>query len=211
MVVPKRSLLTKTVILATGSKSRLLGLPNEQKFLGHGVSYCATCDGNFFKNQIVAVVGGGNTALSDVLYLANLAQKVYLIHRQENFNAEAALVAQIQNQPKIEVIYNAQITGLVGEKHLTDITIQVAANTRQIAVNGLFVAIVRVPENIKFTNVVKLDPAGYIIAGEDCCTVTPGIFVAGDCRTKTVRQLVTAAADGAVSANQAIKWLNKKI
>lgn len=198
----------KAVVLATGSKNRLLGLKNEQNFIGKGVSYCATCDGAFFRNKVVAVVGGGNTALEDALYLADLAQKVYLIHRRSDFKAEAALVEQIQNKANVEIIYNTQVAEILGNEKLSAISVMENTNTKEIAVDGLFIAVGRVPENIKFANVVQLDSFGYIVAGENCETSAKGIFVAGDCRTKEIRQLVTAAGDGAVAANHAIQYIN---
>ncbi len=198
----------KTVIIATGSKNRTVGLAKEENFIGKGISYCATCDGVFFKDQVVAVVGGGNTALSDTIYLADIAQKVYLIHRRETFNAEAALVTQVKAKANVEIIDNAQVVELLGESRLTGVKIKVKDNLQPLTVSGLFVAVGRVPENEKFANLVDLDANGYIIAGEDCETGTAGIYVAGDCRTKELRQLVTAAGDGAVAATHAIKYLN---
>ena len=201
--------LAKTVVIATGSKNRTMGLANEEKLIGKGISYCATCDGAFFKNKIVAVVGGGNTALGDALYLSDLAQKVYMIHRREQFSGEAALVEQLQARSNVEIIPNAQVVELWGEKQLTGVKISQNGVEKQLIVDGLFVAVGRVPENEKFANLVELDQHGYIIADESCQTGTAGIFVAGDCRTKTVRQLVTAAGDGAVAATNAIKYLNQ--
>ena len=187
-----------------------LSIPSvsEQKFIGKGVSYCATCDGAFFKNKTVAVVGGGNTALEDAIYLADLAQKVYLIHRRNEFKAEAALVTQIKNLANVEIIYNAQIADIIGQEKLSAIQIMENQVLKQLAVDGLFVSVGRVPENIKFANIVQLDDFGYIVAGENCETTAKGIFVAGDCRTKEIRQLVTAAGDGAVAANHAIQYIN---
>lgn len=201
--------LAKTVIIATGSKNRTMGLANEEKWLGRGISYCATCDGAFFKNKVVAVVGGGNTALGDAIYLADIAQKVYLIHRRNQFNAEAALVEQVQAKPNVAIVNNAQVVELLGDQQLTGLTITANGRTQQLAVDGLFVAVGRVPENEKFANVVDLDHNGYIVANETCETGTAGIFVAGDCRTKEVRQLVTAAGDAAVAATHAIKYINQ--
>ena len=200
---------TKTIIIATGSKNRTMGLNHEQNFIGKGISYCATCDGAFFKDKIVAVVGGGNTALQDAIYLADLAQKVYIILRRATFNGEATLVDQVRAKPNVTVIPNAQVVELLGDNKLKGIKIvENAQRERQIDLDGLFVAVGRVPENEKFANLVDLDANGYIIAGEDCETGTAGVYVAGDCRTKEVRQLVTAASDGCVAAMHAIKYLN---
>lgn len=204
----KNNYQARTIILATGSKNRLLGLPHEQNFIGKGVSYCASCDGAFYRNQTVAVVGGGNTALQDTLDLADLAQKVYLIHRHDRPTGEDVLLERIKKKTNVTMIANAQVTALCGEQKLTGIQIQQNQTAKQIAVNGLFVAIGRVPENLNFAQVVKLDQRGYIVAGEDCVTSTPGIFAAGDCRTKDIRQLVTAAGDGAVAANHAVQYLS---
>lgn len=199
----------KTVIIATGSKNRTMGLDNEEKLIGKGLSYCATCDGAFFKDKVVAVVGGGNTALGDADFLSDIAQKVYLIHRRDKFNAEAALVEQVQNKPNVEIVSNAQVVALLGDNYLTGIKIMQNGSEKQLAVEGLFVAVGRMPENEKFANIVDLDHNGYIIADETCETGTAGIYVAGDCRTKEVRQLVTAAGDAAVAATHAIKYINQ--
>ena len=170
----------RAVILATGAKNRQLGLDREEELVGKGISYCATCDGSFFKGQTVAVNGGGNTALEDAAYLADICQKVYLIHRRDQFRGDAADVEKLREKENVEFVLNASVSGLIGEGHLA--------------------AIGQEPDNQAFGNLVQLDPSGYIQAGEDCLTGTPGIYTAGDCRTKKVRQLTTAAADGAVAA-----------
>lgn len=192
----------RTVILACGAKNRHLGIPLEEKFTGRGVSYCATCDGAFFKGKTVAVNGGGNTALEDAIYLSALASKVYLIHRRDAFRGEQALVDIVKSKDNIELVLNSTVKELKGEKHLEGIVVKdtVTSGERDIATDALFVAIGQVPSNGPFTSLVNCDEAGYIIAGEDCKTNVPGIFAAGDGRTKTLRQLTTAAADGAVSA-----------
>lgn len=192
----------RAVILATGAKNRQLGLDREEELVGKGISYCATCDGSFFKGQTVAVNGGGNTALEDAAYLADICQKVYLIHRRDQFRGDAADVEKLKAKENVEFVLDSVITGLVGEGHLTGIMVKnkKTGETRDIPVSGLFVAIGQEPDNQPFADLVRLDPAGYISAGEDCLTGTPGIYTAGDCRTKKVRQLTTAAADGAVAA-----------
>lgn len=199
----------RTVVIATGSKNRTMGLAHEEQLIGKGISYCATCDGAFFKDQVVAVVGGGNTALGDAIYLADLAQKVYLINRRDIFKGEEALVSELQNKANVTVISNAQVVELLGEKQLTGVKIVQGGTPQQIDLQGLFVAVGRVPENEKFANVVELDAHGYIVADETCETGTAGIYAAGDCRTKELRQLVTAAGDGAVAASRAIQYLNQ--
>ncbi len=192
----------KTVILATGSKNRKLGVELEEELLGKGVSYCATCDGMFFRDKVVAVAGGGNTALEDAGYLAAYCKKVYLVHRRDEFRGEEKLVQQLREKPNVEFVLDTIITGLQGTDKLEAMDIQTMKNgiKLNVAIDGLFVAVGREPENGIFSSVVDLDEFGYIVAGEDCKTKNKGIFVAGDCRTKKVRQLTTAAADGAVAA-----------
>ena len=198
----------KSIILATGSDNRKLGLSNEQELIGKGISYCATCDGAFFKNKDVAVVGGGNTALEDALYLSNIANKVYLIHRRETFRGEDKTVSQLKAKNNVEFVFNSSVTKLIADDRLNSIEVtDNEGNTRTINVDGLFVAIGRAPETDSYRNIININEAGYIVAGEDCTTNVPGIFVAGDTRTKEVRQLVTATADGAVAASKAIKYV----
>jgi len=210
VVTTKNTYTAKAVILATGSENRKLGIEDEDRLTGKGISYCATCDGNFYRNKIVAVVGGGNTALEDALYLSDLAKQVYLIHRRDSFRGEETTVARLKEKQNVEFIFHANVTKLIAEKRLKaiEITDNQNGNVRTVELNGLFIAVGRVPENQNFAQLVKLDDAGYIIAGEDCHTSAEGIFVAGDNRTKMLRQLVTAAADGAMAATEAVKYLN---
>ena len=198
------------VILATGSANRKLGLEDEEKLVGKGISYCATCDGNFYRKKNVAVVGGGNTALEDALYLSDLAEKVYLIHRRDSFRGEEANVSRLTARDNVEFIYNSNVTKLISDKRLRaiEVTNKIDGSVRTVELNGLFVAVGRVPENRNFADLVSLDDAGYVEAGEDCHTSCAGIFVAGDNRTKTLRQLVTAAADGAMAATEAVKYIS---
>ena len=198
----KKTCEGKTIILACGAKNRHLGLPMEERLLGRGISYCATCDGAFFKGKDVAVNGGGNTALEDAIYLAGLCNKVYLVHRRDEFRGEKALSDIVRSTPNIELVLNSTVTELKGEKKLEAITVKdtVTSGEGDINVEALFVAIGQVPSNEPFAELVALDNSGYVIAGEDCKTNVKGIFAAGDGRTKTLRQLTTAAADGAVSA-----------
>ena len=209
VVTAKNEYVAKTVILATGSKNRKLGLPEEERLTGRGVSYCATCDGHFFRGKTVAVVGGGNTALEDALYLSDMASKVYLIHRRDSFRGEEALANRLKEKENAEFVLNSTVTELIAGAKLEAVRVSSAdGNERVLPVDGLFVAIGRIPENQAFSPPVQLDEAGYVAAGEDCRTNVPGVFVAGDNRTKTVRQLVTAAGDGAVAALEAVKYLN---
>ncbi len=211
VVTPKNTYEAKTVIVATGAENRKLGVEGEDKLIGRGVSYCATCDGNFFRKKVVAVAGGGNTAVEDALYLADLAEKVYLIHRRDAFRADAALVSKLKERENVELVLNANVTKLVYEQRLqgVEVTDKLTGETKVLDVAGLFVAVGQVPENQNFAQLIDLDESGYAIAGEDCLTKVPGIFVAGDNRVKDVRQLITAASDGAVAATAAIKYLNE--
>ena len=201
---------TKTIILATGSSNRKLGIDREKELLGKGVSYCATCDGSFYKGKDVAVVGGGNAALEEAIYLANIVNKVYLIHRRDTFSADSVYVENIKKLNNVEIIYNSNVTKLNGDDKLSSIEITSNENVvSEINVEGLFVSVGQVPENNNFAKLINIDEKGYIIAGEDCHTNVEGIYVAGDTRTKSLRQLVTAAGDGAVAATEAIIYINK--
>lgn len=216
----------RALILAVGSTDKTLDLPREAELIGHGISYCATCDGALYQGRDVAVVGGGNTALYDALYLSNLARKVYLIHRRPEFRADATLVDKVKALPNVEIITGAHPCELLGDQQIIGLKIAYSDDSseptssapstadsapqktpREFSVDAIFVAVGRVPATSVFAGLVQLDPTGYIVAGEDCVTSHPGIFVAGDCRTKSVRQLVTAAADGATAATAAINFL----
>lgn len=209
VITTKNKYVTKTIILATGSENRKLGLNNENELVGKGISYCATCDGAFYKNKNVAVVGGGNTALEDALYLTDIANKVYLIHRRDEFRGEESTVNLLKNKDNIEFIFNSTVTKLNANEKLENIEVtNKDGSIKNIDVDGLFVAVGRIPENENFAKIINLDNSGYIIAGENCNTNISGIFVAGDNRTKEVRQLVTATSDGAIAATEAIKYIN---
>ncbi len=201
----------KALILATGSENRKLGLSNEDDLIGKGVSYCATCDGAFYKDKIVAVVGGGNTALDDALYLTDICKKVYLIHRRDTFKGEESTLNKLKEKNNITFIYNSNITKLNASDVLESIEVtDNEGNKKLLEVSALFIAVGQIPENQNFAKLIKLDEKGYIIAKENCHTNKKGIFVAGDARTKDLRQLVTATSDGAVSATEAIKYINSK-
>lgn len=206
---PRGEYQAKAVIIATGSQNRKLGVEGEDKLIGRGISYCATCDGAFFKNKKVAVVGGGNTALEDALYLADVAETVYLIHRRDSFRAEASTVEKLKEKPNVEFVCNSVVKKLIADKRLTAVEVEnKQGETATLEINGLFVAVGRIPESEAFSALADTDGAGYFASGENCKTKTDGIFVAGDVRTKDVRQLVTATADGAVAATEAVKYLN---
>lgn len=199
----------RSVILATGAKNRRLGIEKEEEFTGAGISYCATCDGAFFRGKEVAVVGGGNTALEDAGFLSNYCSTVYVIHRRDSFRGEERLARRLEEKENVKYILDSRVTGLNGEKRLESVTVKnVKTEEEQIlTVSGLFIAIGQEPDNDAFKELVELDKGGYIRAAEDCLTGIEGIFTAGDCRTKTVRQLATAAADGAVAALAACAYL----
>ncbi len=197
----------RAVIIAGGAKHKKLGLEREDDFIGSGVSYCAVCDGAFFKGKNVAVVGGGNTALQDALYLADLCKNVYLIHRRDSFRGDVELVNKLRERTNVEIVTPANIVNLLGDKILSGIELD---NERRILLDGLFVAVGQSPENQPFSNVIDIDEGGYADSDEGCLTKTPGIFVAGDCRKKSVRQLATAVADGATAATHACEYLDKE-
>ena len=200
----------RSLILATGVKHRRLGLAEEASYLGRGLSYCAVCDGAFFKNRTVAVVGGGNAALQSAIYLADVAEKVYLIHRRTQYRAEEAVIRAMEAKPNIEPVLNKTVASLSGEPLLQSLTLcdTQTGETSELPVNGVFVSIGKVPANDFCRDLVKLDAAGFIVADESCKTNVPGLFAAGDCRTKSVRQLTTAASDGSIAALAACDYLN---
>lgn len=201
---------TKSVIIATGAKNRPMDLENEEKYTGAGVSYCATCDGAFFRGRDVAVIGGGNTALEDAEVLSGIADKVYLIHRRDQFRGEEANVKRLREKDNVEFVLNSVPVELVGDTMISGLKVKNVKTEEVITllVQGVFVAIGQMPDNKDFADVAGLDDKGYVAAGEDCLTNTLGVFTAGDCRTKKVRQLATAAADGAVAALAAVEYIN---
>lgn len=189
------------LIIATGVCHRHLGIPAEENYMGRGVSYCAVCDGAFYRGQAVCVVGGGNTAVQSAISLSQICEKVYLIHRRTEFRAEPVLVSRMNAIPNIELCLNETIANLSGDEDLNQV---VLSSGRILDATGLFVCIGQIPNNEFLRDVVDLDENGFILADESCVTSQPNIFVAGDCRTKEIRQLTTAAADGAVSALAAL-------
>ena len=200
----------KAIILATGAENRRLNLPEEVDYIGRGVSYCATCDGNFYRGKDVAIVGGGNTALEDALYLSNICNKVYLIHRRDSFRGEDKYVEQITLSDNIELILNSNVVDLIGEEHLEKITVKNKEDEeRTLDVSGLFIAVGQQPKNELFADVIELDEKGYIKAHDEIYTTCPGIYVAGDTRDKELKQLTTAVADGSLAATVAIKEMKE--
>lgn len=201
------TLEARAVILAMGALPRTLGIERESELMGGGVSYCATCDGAFFRGKPVAVVGGGNTAVEDALYLEKFASEVYLIHRRDALRADAILADRVKNSG-VHIVWDSVVTALDGDKKLQSVTLKnvKSGDTSSLAVNGLFVAVGQKPATEGLTG-VELD-GGYIVTDSEMRTSLPGVFAAGDVRKKTLRQVVTAAADGAVAAESAIKFLN---
>lgn len=186
------------LVLAVGAKRRKLGCPGEERLLGSGVSYCASCDGAFFRGKTVAVVGGGNTALEDALTLSALCERVYLIHRRDAFRGEKYLEEAVHKKQNIQPILQEEVAEIEGAQHVE--AVRLKNRKEALAVDGVFVAVGQEPDTALFRAFVNCDEGGYFIAGEDCKTNLPGVFAAGDCRTKLLRQIVTAAADGAVAA-----------
>ncbi len=199
----------KTVIIATGVTHRHMGIEKEIQLTGAGVSYCATCDGAFFKGRDVAVIGGGNTALQDAEFLSNYCNKVYVVHRRDEFRGDNSLVEVLKAKENIEFVLSATVKDIIGEYMVEGLLLndKKTGEEFKIDVSGVFVAIGQIPQNEIFADYVKLDDAGFILASEDCMTSRPGVYTAGDCRTKEVRQLTTAAADGSVAALAACKYL----
>lgn len=203
------------VILAVGAEDKKLGIEREAELTGRGVSYCATCDGAFYKGKNVAVIGGGNTALYDAVYLADIADKVYVVHRRDEFRGDAVLVEKLKRKENVEFVLGYVPEQILGDDKVAGVKLApsgkvVSVTSEKILdVDGIFVAIGKKPATEKYAKLVKLDENGYIVASEDCRTFCDGVYVAGDCRTKDIRQLVTAAADGAVAADAAVNYLSK--
>lgn len=194
----------KAVIYAAGSVHRRLQVPGEAALIGNGVSFCALCDGSLYQGKTAAVIGGGDTALDDALYLSNIAHKVYLIHRRNAFRGSDKSVLQIQNTANIEAVLSANVAEIIGSDQVEAIRLD---NGREIAVDGVFIAIGMVPQTNILKNIIEIDPYGYAVSDETGRTKAPGLFVAGDVRTKTLRQIVTAVSDGANAAVSAVEYL----
>ncbi len=211
LTVRRKTYAGRALILATGAKHRRLGLPNEEALIGRGVSYCAVCDGALFRGRDAAVVGGGDSALQSALFLSGVCRQVTLIHRRDQFRAQNAYVEAARARDNLAFALSCRVAALHGADRLTALTLSAAdGSTRDLAVDGLFVEVGQEPDNGLFASLVPLDGAGYFAVGEDCLTPTPGLFVAGDCRAKDLRQLTTAAADGSVAATAACRWLDQQ-
>lgn len=200
----------KTVIIATGARHRLLGLPNEESYVGEGISFCAVCDGAFYEDKTVAVIGGGNSALQEALLLSDLAKKVYVVQNLDFLTGEEKLSEQLYERENVEIILGTVVKALHGEGELTGITVanEKSGEETLLSVDGMFVAIGLIPQNEIFSGILSLDGRGYAVAGEDCITSARGIFAAGDCRVKKIRQVATAAADGAIAALAACDYID---
>ncbi|MBQ8912216.1 MAG: FAD-dependent oxidoreductase [Clostridia bacterium] len=199
-----------SVIIATGARHRHLGLPNEEKFIGDGISFCAVCDGAFYMDKTVALIGGGNSALQEAILLSETCKKVYVVQNLDFLTGEKQLQDILTARKNVEIITGSVVKEIPDGAVLSSIVIEKISNgnTRTLEIDGMFVAIGLLPENEAFASVMALDQWGYADSGEDCMTSTPGIFVAGDCRRKAVRQVTTATADGAVSAVAACRYID---
>lgn len=197
----------KTLVIANGLKRRLLGCKGEKEFAGRGVSYCATCDGAFFKDKKVAVVGGGNTALEDALYLANICSEVTLIVRKDHFRAENFLVNAVENKGNIKTCFESRIEEIIGEKKVQKIKITSKDDSNTKEIDGVFIAIGYEPDNEIYRGQIEMTENGYFVADESCKTSAEGVYVAGDCRIKPLRQITTAVADGAVAGSSAASFV----
>lgn len=203
--------ISKAVILATGAKHRILNLENEKKFIGNGISFCTTCDGPLFRNKIVAIIGGGNSAVTNTIYFSDMCSKVYLIHRSENFKCDETLLEKLKSKSNAEIITNSNVIKYIGEDYLEGIIIENNnKETREIELNGLFLSIGNIPQNELVKDLLKLNENGSVISNENCETEIQGLFVAGDIRDKKVKQLTTAVSDGTIAAINAIKYVENK-
>ena len=200
----------RTVILATGANPREMGLEEEQKLKGRGVAYCATCDGMFYRNKTVVVVGGGNTAVADALFLSKICNKVYLVHRRDQLRASKSYMSALKQSLNIEFIWNAKVREILHDKKVTGVVTEdiESGDTIKVACDGVFVAIGRIPNTDLFKGQLELDEGGYIVANETTKTNLPGVFAVGDVRTKPLRQIVTATADGAVASKFAEEYID---
>ena len=199
------------VILATGLDNRKMGISGEDGLISRGISFCAVCDGAFFRNKEVAVYGGGNTAVEDAAFLANICSKVTIIHRRDRFRAEQAVVDELKALDNVEFVMTSNVVGVNGDKALESITVKnnETGETKDIAVSALFVAIGKIPNGKPFVNLVATDEAGYFDIGESCEAGTPGVFVAGDGRSKELKQLTTAVSDGSIAATKACHYVDR--
>ena len=207
----KEDLLARNVIIASGANPRELGVDGEADYIGRGIHYCAHCDGRFYKDKTVVVVGGGNSAVGDALYLSRLCKKVYLVHRRDSFRASKVYDAPLRASENIEFVLDSVVSELVADARLTSVVTEnvKSGEKRTIDCDGIFVSIGRKPATEFLGDTLDLDKAGYIIAGESCETRVPGVYAIGDVRTKELRQVVTATADGAIAAHKAEEFISR--
>ena len=198
---------TKALIISTGSKYRLLGLPNEENLIGNGIHFCVSCDGAFYKNKDVAIIGGGNSAVINACYLSELCKKVYVIQNLEKLTAEEILIDKLKKKTNVEVITDTFVKEIIGEDELEKIVINKNGNEEELIINGMFISIGLIPQSENFKNLLSVNDYGYILSNE-CITEIPGVFVAGDCRDKKVKQVTVAVSDGTIAAINAIEYLN---
>ena len=197
----------RALIIAMGTKHRLLGLDREEEFIGNGISFCAVCDGAFYADKTVAVIGGGNSALQEAILLSKTSKKVYVVQNLDYFTGEERLIEELKTAENVVTIMGAVVVELLGDDELSGIKIKRGEQIEELKIDGMFTAIGLIPQNEIFASLVKLNDWGYVDSGEDCLTTANGIFVAGDCRSKRIRQVATAAADGAVAALAACDYL----
>ena len=209
VVTERTEYYAKAVIVAAGAKHRTLGLPREEELTGNGISYCVLCDGAFYNDKHVAVIGGGNSAMQDAVLLSETCNRVTIVQNLAFLTGEARLIDKLNSTRNVDFIFNTVVTGFEGDPVLTGIHLRNTMENKvsRFDVDGIFVAIGQQPENEAFRSVCPLNEQGYIQAGEDCLTATPGVFAAGDCRVKTVRQITTAVGDGAAAALAACKYI----
>ena len=200
------------IIIATGSKNKTLNILNEDKFLGKGISYCATCDGMFFKGKNVAIVGGGNSSISEALYLSNIVKNLYVIYRQKEFKFDSIDLETLKKKDNVTFIFNSTVSKLNGNEFIESITVKNDEdnNESEISVDGLFISIGFTPLSSLCEEILELSDNGYILSNEECTTNIDGVFVAGDVRKKSIRQLTTACSDGTIAAIKAFNYLNRK-
>ena len=210
IITSSKTVLAKTVIIATGAEPRELGIKSEKELVGKGVHYCAHCDGRFYKGKTVAVVGGGNSAVSDALYLSRLAKKVYLVHRRDTLRATKIYLDPLKKSENIEFLFDSALVDIIAQPRVTQAKIKNLKNGKEnyIDCDGIFISIGRTPTTAFLNGAVPLDPQGYIIADESTRTSVDGVFAAGDVRTKTLRQIVTAVSDGAIAASAAEEYIS---
>lgn len=200
----------KTIIIATGANPRKLQVEGEERLSGMGVSYCATCDGAFFRNKVTAVVGGGDVAVEDAIFLARLCKKVYVIHRRDEFRAAKTYINKLLSLDNVEIIWDSTVEEIKGQEFVEKIHVKnkKTGEVSELEVDGIFIAVGNIPNSDVYKGIVDMDNGGYIVAGEDCHTNIPGVFAAGDVRTKELRQIITAASDGANAITAVEKYLN---